>query len=273
VTNGRLVPVAEGALEVTVRGVGDPVLLIQTAAVADELLPLAERLLRAGDVQVILFHRRGYGRSTPARGPGSITTDALDCQALLAALDIERAHVVGASYAGAVALQLASSVPHCVQSLCVIEPPPVDVPSASEFLAAAAEMQADYRRHGAAIALERFMVRIVGHSWRHDLELQLPGAVSQVEEDAATFFVSDVPALLTWRFGAAEAARIIQPVLHVGGTESGAWFAEMRERLLDELPQADAVVVEGADHNLVLTHVDVIAASVSAFLREHRIGA
>ena len=192
----RLVSVPEGALEVEVRGAGEPVVLIQTALVADELRPLAEQLLRGGDVQVIRYHRRGYGRSTPARGAGSITGDALDCHQLLVALGIDRAHVVGVSYGAAVALQLASSVPDCVHSLCVIEPPPVDVPCAPEFLAANAELQADYRRYGSAIALERFMVRIAGHRWRHDIEQHLPGAVAQVERDAATFFVTDVPALL-----------------------------------------------------------------------------
>ena len=262
-------PVPEGALEVEVRGAGEPVLLIQTALVADELVPLADQLLLGGDVQVIGYHRRGYGRSTPARGPGSITTDAFDCHQLLAALGIDRAHVVGVSYGAAVALQLAASVPDCVHSLCVIEPPPVDVPSAAEFLAANAELQDDHRRYGPAIALERFMVRLEGHRWRHDLEQHLPGAVAQVERDAATFFIADSPALVSWRFGSADAAGITQPALYVGGTESGPWFAQMRQQLLDWLPQAEDLVVQGADHSLVLTHVDEIAPAVASFLRRH----
>ena len=218
---------------------------------------------------MIGYHRRGYGRSTPARGPGSITTDAFDCHQLLTALGIDRAHVIGVSYGAAVALQLAASVPDCVHSLCVIEPPPVGVPSAPGFLAANAELQADYRRYGPSIALERFMVRLEGRRWRRDLEQHLPGAVAQVERDAATFFVTDSPALVAWRFGAADAARITQPVLYVGGTESGPWFSEMRQQLLDWLPQADDLVVQGADHSLVLTHVEEIAPAVTSFQRRH----
>ena len=259
----------DGALEVELRGDGEPVVLIQTALVADELRPLGDLLLRDGDWHVIGYHRRGYGRSTPARGPGSISSDALDCHELLDALGIDRAHVISVSYGAAVALQLAALVPDCVHSLCVIEPPPRDVPSAPGFLAANAELQADYQRHGAAIALERFMVRLEGDRWRHDLEQHLPGALAQVERDAATFFVADSPALVSWRFGAADAARITQPVLYVGGTKSGSWFAEMRERLLAWLPQADDLVVEGADHSLALTHVEEIASAVTAFVRRH----
>ena len=85
--------------------------------------------------QVIGYHRRGYGRSTPARGPGSITSDALDCHQLLDGLGIDRAQVIGVSYGAAVALELAAMIPDCVHSLCVIEPPPRDVPSAPTFLA------------------------------------------------------------------------------------------------------------------------------------------
>ena len=175
VAHTRLVPVPDGALEVEVRGDGEPVVLIQTALVADELRPLGDLLLRDGDRQVIGYHRRGYGRSAPARGPGSITSDAFDCHQLIAALGIDRAHVIGVSYGAAVALQLAASVPDCVHSLCVIEPPPIEVPCAPEFLAANAEVKADYQRYGAAIALERFMVRIEGPRWRRDIEQHLRG--------------------------------------------------------------------------------------------------
>ena len=269
----RLVPVPDGALEVEVRGNGEPVVLIQTALVADELRPLGDLLLRDGDKQVIGYHRRGYGRSTPAGGPGSITSDALDCHQILAGLGIERAHVIGVSYGAAVALQLAAQVPDCVHSLCVIEPPPRDVPSAPGFLAANAVLQEDFQRFGPLVALERFMVRLEGPTWRHDIEQHLPGAVAQVERDAATFFVADSPALVAWRFGAADAARITQPVLYVGGTESGPWFTEMRERLLEWLPQAEDLVVDGADHSLVLTHVEEIAAAVASFLGRHPVGA
>ncbi len=265
----RLVPVPDGALEVEVRGDGEPVVLIQTALVADELRPLGNLLLREGDRQVIGYHRRGYAGSTPARGPGSITTDAFDCHELLTALGIDRAHIIGVSYGAAVALQLAASVPDSVHSVCVIEPPPVGVPSAPGFLAANTELQADYRRYGPSIALERFMVRLEGRRWRRDLEQHLPGAVAQVERDAATFFVADSPALVAWRFAAADAARITQPVLYVGGTESGPWFSEMRQQLLDWLPQADDLVVQGADHSLVLTHVAEIAPAVTSFQRRH----
>jgi pimeloyl-ACP methyl ester carboxylesterase len=220
-----------------------------------------------------LYHRRGYAGSSPVHGPGSIERDALDCQRLLAALHLERAHVVGVSYSAAVALQLAATVPTCVHTLTLIEPPPVHTPSAAEFLAANAALAEDYRSHGSATALNRFMTRVVGPDWGTDLEQRIPGAGEQVERDADTFFGTDMPALMRWGFGAEDARRIRQPVLYVGGGDSGPWFAEVRELILSWLPQAHDVVLEGADHSLAITHPAQLAEAIRAFLRDQPIHA
>jgi pimeloyl-ACP methyl ester carboxylesterase len=123
-------------LEAEQHGSGEPVVLIQTALTADEFLPLAGQAQLQGGYRLILYHRRGYAGSSPVAGPGSITRDALDCQELLAALGIERAHVVGVSYSAAVALQLAVTAPRSVHTLTLIEPPPVHTTSRDRFIAA-----------------------------------------------------------------------------------------------------------------------------------------
>ncbi|MGH8945240.1 MAG: alpha/beta fold hydrolase, partial [Acidimicrobiia bacterium] len=228
---------------------------------ADELLPLAGQPPLRDEYQLILYYRRGYAGSSPVEGPGSIQRDATDCHDLLATLGVERAHVVGVSYSAAVALQLAATTPARVHSLTVIEPPPVHIPSADQFLAANAEITEDYRTQGATIALDRFLTRVIGPNWRADLERYVPGALQQVERDAGTFFGTDIPALVSWRFGAEDARRIHQPVLYIGGSESGPWFAEVRELILAWLPQAEDVVVAGADHSLVATHPQQIASA------------
>jgi pimeloyl-ACP methyl ester carboxylesterase len=82
----------------------------------------------------------------------------------------------------------------------------------------------------------------------------LPGSVTQMERDAATFFDIDIPALFTWTYTAADAALIAAPVLYVGGSDSGRWFAEVRELLLSWLPRPEDVVIGGADHSLAISH-------------------
>jgi pimeloyl-ACP methyl ester carboxylesterase len=220
----RNLPVADATLEVNVRGSGEPVVFIQTALTADEFVPLASQPALADAYRVILYHRRGYAGSSPVKGPGSIERDARDCAALLAALDIDRAHIVGVSYSGAVALQLAATAPSRVHSLCVSEPPPVHIPSSGEFLAANAELAEDFRRDGPARALDRFLTRVVGPGWRRDIERHLPDGVAQIQRDANTFFATDIPALMAWRFGPDDTPRITQPILYVGAATPGGSY-------------------------------------------------
>lgn len=265
-----LVPIGDGRIEAVMAGSGDPVLLIQTALLAEELRPLCREPALAGH-RLIRMHRRGYAGSSRNTGIRSITAEAADCVALLDALGVERAHVVGLSYSSTIAMQLAVDAPHRVHSLSLIEAPPVHVPSAAEFRAANDELAAARAAHGAVAALDLFQRRLLGPDWRAEVERAVPGAVAQMTRDAITFFDSDSPALLSWSFGRQDAGRIAQPVLYLAGSASGTWFAEVRELLLDWFPEAEDRTIEGADHNLALTHPGEIAALLADFLRRHPI--
>lgn len=113
------------------------------------------------------------------------------------------------------------------------------------------------------------MTMLAGPDWRRVSERDLPGSVAAMERDAVTFFESDVPALLSWDFGAEDAATIRCPVLCVGGSDSGPWFAEARARTLRLLPQAEDSTVEGAGHLLASTHPQDVARLLVDFLRRH----
>ncbi len=265
---------ANGAeLEVAVQGSGEAVVLIQTALLADEFLPLASEPTLRDHYRVILYHRRGYAGSTPVEGRGSIQRDAADCRALLAALGVERAHVVGLSYSAAVALQLAVDAPATVHSLALLEPPPVAVPSAQQFFAAAAPTVEAYQAGDPARAIDILMTVVAGPDWREMVGRSVPGEPERMERDAATFFESDWPALLAWRFGAEDARTITQPVLHIGGSESGPLFAEVRDLVRTWLPQTEDVVLAGANHSLATTHPADVAAVLVGFLRRHPVAA
>lgn len=257
-----LVPVGETELEVAEWGRGEPVVFVQTALTADECEPLAEQPALA-PYRRILYRRRGYGRSGPATGAGSIVRDAADCRALLAALRVGRAHLVGLSYSGAVVLQLAADAPGLVQTLTLLEPPPVRTPSAPDFRAVCERLIGIRRERGAPAALQEFLRVVPGAAFH---------GASPAERDVLTFFDADLPALLGWRFGAEDARRVGCPVLHVGGSDSGRFFAEMRELVRAWLPHAEDVVIQGADHALALTHAGEIGEVMAAFLRRHPSG-
>jgi pimeloyl-ACP methyl ester carboxylesterase len=265
----RSVAVPGGELEVAEWGAGEPIVFIQTALTADELSPLASHPALADGFHKILYHRRGYGVSSPVEGPGSIPRDAADCRDLLAAMGVGRAHIVGFSYSGAVGLQLAADAPGCTQSLTLIEPPPVHTPSASEFVATNERLVRTRQQRGARVALDEFLGMVIGPGWRDEVEGLVPGAARQMERDTVTFFDTDLPALLDWEYDALDARRISCPVLHIGGSDSGPWFAEVRALILTWLPNADDVVIDGAEHSLVLTHTPQAAEALATFVRRH----
>jgi pimeloyl-ACP methyl ester carboxylesterase len=268
----RRVDVGAAELETWVHGIGEPLVLVPTALTADELRPLAEQPALRDHHRLVSYRRRGYGRSSPVRGPGSVARDADDCRRLLAALGIARAHVVGVSYSAAVVLHLAADAPEVVHTLTVIEAPPVFTRRAAEFRAANAALVEDSRARGPLTALDSFLTRAVGPDWRRAMEHHLPGVVAQMERDCTTFFETDVPALASWTFGPREAGLIRQPALYVAGGDSMPWFAEARDALLDWLPQAEDVVLPGAGHDLAITHAGPLATVLTDFLRRHPMG-
>lgn len=246
-------------------GSGEPVVFIQTALTADELWPLAEDPALDG-YRRILYHRRGYAGSTPVEGPNSIPRDAADCAELLRRLKLDWAHLVGLSFSGAIGLQLAADRPELVRTLTLIEPPPVHTPSSPEFRAANDRLMRTRLEKGPIVALEEFLTMLVGVDWRHVTEERLPGSSTQMQRDASTFFDTDIPALLAWDFTPSDSSRITCPVLHIGGTESGLWFDEVRHLMHAWFPEGEDVVIEGADHSLALTHARPIARALAAFL-------
>ncbi len=98
-------------------GEGEPLLLIQGMS-ANHLAwgrPFLS-LLEAG-LECIAFDNRGIGLSGPAAEPFTIAEMAADTAALLDALEIESAHVLGISMGGMIAQELALAHPERVRTL------------------------------------------------------------------------------------------------------------------------------------------------------------
>ncbi len=249
----------------TAEGSGEPLLVVQTALSLDDLVPLMQQPILRDRYRLITFNRRGYGDSRDVPWQASITQDARDCLAVLAAFDAAPAHVLGASYSAAVAMELAAMEPAAVRTLTVVEPPPVLTPAGPEFWAANAGLVEAYERDGDA-TVETFMSTLSGPGWRASFEQLVPGYAERLERDAATFFLRDIPSLMSWQYGKAQACQVTAPVLYVGGTSSGPWFQQTRawvESLFDDVVSR---MIDGAGHDLPLTHPQQLAETVVAFL-------
>jgi pimeloyl-ACP methyl ester carboxylesterase len=103
-------------LHVEERGQGPPLLLIPgIPAVASDWGPLAKRL--SPGRRMIAYDNRGSGQSTVTPGPYTTAQLAADAGALLDALGVDRADVMGMSLGGMVAQELAIRHPQRVRRL------------------------------------------------------------------------------------------------------------------------------------------------------------
>jgi pimeloyl-ACP methyl ester carboxylesterase len=104
-------------------GSGDPLLLIGGLGLAvSETQPLIEAL--AAGRRVIAVDNRGAGRSAKPPGPYAIEQMADDVAALAAHLGLSRAHVLGISMGGRIAMALALERPGLVDRLVLVSTGP-----------------------------------------------------------------------------------------------------------------------------------------------------
>jgi len=97
-------------------GGGEPLILIMGFG-GDHLAWAFQVRALAEHYRVVTFDNRGAGQSDAPEPPYTIRTMADDTAGLIAALGIERAHVVGVSMGGMIAQELALAYPGRVRSL------------------------------------------------------------------------------------------------------------------------------------------------------------
>jgi pimeloyl-ACP methyl ester carboxylesterase len=259
-------------LEYAVQGSGDPVLLIGTGPIADSFLPFFSETALTTRYRLIRYHQRGQVGSTPCPGPANFAAHAADAAALLGHLGIGRAHVAGHSTGAIIALQLAADRPELVQSLALLEPPLMGVPSAGAFFDKVGPALAAYGAGDRAGAIAAFLSVVSSLDWercRTVIDTRVPDGVAQAIQDADTVFGSYLPALGPWQFGLERAAVISQPVLSVVGTETERLFAEGHALLHDWFPQLEDCTIAGAGHLLHLQRPEPVAQGVAEFFARH----
>ena len=259
-------------LEFEVTGTGEPVLLIDGAFIAEAFAPLCAEPAVNSRYCLVRYHRRGYAGSSPVRAPFSLGEQAADCRALLRHIGIARAHIVGHSSGGVIALRLALDAPEVVHSLVLLEPALLDVPSGpllTEALEPVLERDGAGDKEGAT---DGFIRWAIGSDYRAWLDWLIPGAFQQSVADAGTFFGIELPSMKERYFTREDARRITQPVLGVlGGESASIWpgWNEVQERLRDWLPQTEPFVLAGANHALEERDPRGVADAMTLFLARH----
>ena len=259
---------AEG-LEYEANGGGEALLLIHGGHIADAFLPLTREAALADRYRLIRYHRRGFAGSDPHSGPFSIEEQAQDALALMKHLGLERAHVIGHSYGGAIAVQLAIEAPSLVQSLVLLEPAIFPAEIASTVKEMSAPTVEAYRSGDVAKAVDLFLNMVAGPAWRTEVAKTVPGGPEQAEKDAATYFEVESPALDKWTFDSAAASRISQPVLYAVGSETLPLIEVVKQHFQSLIPHTEQVVVPGVNHSMQMQDPKLVAAAIADFLSRH----
>lgn len=261
-----LVGVDGGELWVEEEGAGFPLLLIQGLGQSSWV----SRFHRSGLAsrwRTIAFDNRGTGRSFKPPAPYSIERHADDAAAVLDALEIERAHVLGHSMGGYIAQTLALRRPDVVRSLVLVGTgagapthEPVPESTLSAWLAnahlppdryARATMHLSFAPGWTEAHPERFEELIAAR-----LEHPTPPEAWRAQYDAAT----------RWIEAGAPVEEIRAPTLVVHGDADRVVPLSNGRGIASRLPGAELQVVAGAGHYVMLEDPERFNARVAEFL-------
>ena len=247
-----------GPLHVEQAGAGPDVVLVH-AGVADGRMWDAQWVEWAARRRVTRLDLRGFGRSDLPEGTYSHAGDVL---AVLDALGIERATLVGASFGGRVALDLAASRPDRVRASCSPMRAFRTTHGRRRSRRSAPRRTRQSRRVTSTRAAEvnvDFWLPSASESVRAAIREQQRNAFAlQVGRDDEEVLLTDD---LTARLGAVDV-----PTLVLVGERDYADFHAIADRLAAELPDARRATVSGAGHLPSLEQPEAFDAVVLPFV-------
>jgi len=259
------------------KGSGDPLLLIMGLA-ADSTAWMFQVPDFAKRYRTVTFDNRGVGRTSKPPGPYTIHLMADDAAALLDALDIRRAHVLGVSMGGMIAQELAIRHPERVRGLilaCTFPEPDADVERQREFgmqqfggtVTASGEMQIDLTALDPLMFFQHLLPRVFNQSF---IDTELP-RLMQLFAGALQYgfsmeaILGQVAAVMGHR-ATDRLHQIKAPTLVITGDADLLISPGNSDVLARSIPGAKLVKVPGGSHGFNLETPEVFNRHVLDFL-------
>lgn len=247
-------------------GAGPPVVLIEGLGVAtwswERQVPALAQHFRT-----IVYDNRGVGKSGKPAGPYTIGQMADDLAALLDALKLERAHVIGASMGGMIAQEFALRYPARVARLVLVSTTaggPTHVPMSAEtlgrFLTPAAPGREGIRERLRLAVTDSFLATSYAERMI-DLRLADPQPLAAFQAQSAAGVVFN-------RSGTVSEIRV--PTLIVHGSDDVLVPVANARYLADRIPQSRLLVYDGLGHQFFVESAERFNRDIIEFLQQRR---
>ncbi|MGW3742677.1 alpha/beta fold hydrolase [Streptomyces sp. NPDC005146] len=243
-------------------GQGEPLVLLHGGESHRGQFDTFRPLLGAG-IRAISFDQRDTGDTLNGTEPYDIVRQAADCADFIAALGFERAHVMGVSYGGSIAMRLAIHHPHRVASLILSGATP------------------------SRTMTENFSDRLVAMGPDARAQLMLDLVLTPEGQANDPQLVADTKRALRGRPAGADARRmaaiqnhdctarlheITAPTLVLHGAEDPIIRPQVAELMASEIPGARLVILPRTRHGITFEAREQAARLAREFVLSHAVG-
>ena len=243
------------------KGVGQPLLMLHGGE-SDKLQygSLAGSL--PDGIRAISYDQRDCGDTTCDDTAYTLKTLADDVVWLMDALGLDKAHVMGMSYGGMLALQVGLYHPERVQTLIVGAAPYSYASLKSEFAQRLLAMSPEERK------LHMIDACISAEGQKND---ELMAAITQTLSVSSTRPGSVRMKVAAEHDMAGSAQHISAPTLLIYGADDPLGTVDNGDRLAEEIPNSRLVVMGRARHSFSLEFADDTARLISDWVLDHRL--
>lgn len=242
-------------------GSGEPLVLVHGGwtdlDTFGALVPLLARSFR-----VVRYDRRGHTRSERGPGPSPRRQDEDDLAALIEALDLGPAHLVGTSYGAAISLGLAGRRPELVRGIVAHEPPLLGLAPDPVIEAGFRSVQAQIAAGEVEAGTRRFFEELALGPGGWDL---IPEFIRRAAVANAQTFVDLREDPDAMALDAVAVSRHPGPVAITHGDVSPAWLPRVALAVAARIGRP-ARVIAGAGHSPHLTRPEAFAAAIEDVL-------
>ena len=268
----RYVEVDGVRLRTSIRGAGRPLLLLSGIGANLSLSAPFEDALNPHGVQTIAVDAPGTGGSTRYRRPRRMPGLARTFELLLDALEYEQVDVLGASFGGILAQQLAHQAPSRVRRL-VLAATGAGVPGLGGIPGSPRALLtlATPRRHRSPDYFRRIAGAVYGGGARRDPDALLPGSIERFSDPPSRHgYIDQLYAISFWT-GLPWLWHLSQPTLVLAGDDDPIVPVINGRILARIIPNARLEIIHGGGHLFPLERPTQIAAIIAGFLAADRV--